>query len=302
MAPCFRQLKEERKPFSRRHETFVFPNLLPNTRLLPFQRLFSIPFAAAASHGAKAWACFPLLFCCKSSSSFSSCCSISNSLFIWSGFGILVLCNFYGFFFGEDPLYNRARFLFFYKKAPAPFQQVVHFLDLIAALLVLFPPLLDEQFHYVFPEHFCSASRGSLESPRHEALSRVWRALTALLSWVSPPARTRAFLLLWHFFFRHIQTMRSVGGRNSAGSCASGCIWHGLGLGARIVSFVQQQSLEKATSSPCTSMISVTKIGQRRNLKTAAIHSVAPFQFASLSAPSLVGLATIPCTLPLYFA
>ena len=103
-------------------------------------------------------------------------------------------------------------------------------------------------------------------------------------------------------FFRHIQTMRSVGGRNSAGSGASGCIWHGLGLGARIVSFVQQQSLEKTTSSPCTSKISVTKIGQRRNLKTAAIHSVAPFQFASLFAPSLVGLATIPCTLPLYFA
>ena len=28
-----------------------------------------------------------------------------------------------------------------------------------------------------------------LESPRHEALPRVWRALTALLSWASPPAR-----------------------------------------------------------------------------------------------------------------
>ena len=91
------------------------------------------------------------------------------------------------------------------------------------------------------------------------------------------------------FFFRHIHTMRSVGGRNSAGSGASGCIWRGFGLGARIVSFVQQQSLEKTTSSPCTSKISVTKIGQRRNLKTAAIHSVAPFQFASLSTPSLVG-------------
>ena len=99
-------------------------------------------------------------------------------------------------------------------------------------------------------------------------------------------------------FFRHIHTMRSVGGRNSAGSGASRCIWHGLGLGARIVSFVQQQSLEKTTSSPCTAKISVTKIGQRRNLKTAAIHSVGPFQFASLSTPSLVGLATIPCTLP----
>lgn len=42
------------------------------------------------------------------------------------------------------------------------------------------------------------------------------------------------------FFFRHIDTMRSVGGRNSTGSGASGCIWHGLGLGARIVSFFQQ--------------------------------------------------------------
>ena len=63
------------------------------------------------------------------------------------------------FFFGEDPLYNRAHFLFFYKKAPAPFRQFVHFLDLFAALLVLFPLLLDELFHYFFPEHFCSASR-----------------------------------------------------------------------------------------------------------------------------------------------
>ena len=58
-------------------------------------------------------------------------------------------------------MYNRARFLFYYKKAPAPFQQFVHFLYLIAALLVLFPPLLDELFHYFFPEHFCSASRGT---------------------------------------------------------------------------------------------------------------------------------------------
>ena len=154
-------MKEERKPFSRRHETFVFLSLLPNTRPLPFRRLFSIPFAAAASHGAKACACFPLLFCCRSSSSFSSCCSISNSSFIWSGFGIWVLCNFYGFFFGKDLLYNRAHFLFFYKKAPAPFQQFVHFLDFFAALLVLFPLLLDELFHYFFPEHFCSASRGT---------------------------------------------------------------------------------------------------------------------------------------------
>ena len=135
--------------------------MLPNTRLLPFQRLFSIPFAAAASHRAQVCACFPLLFCCTSSSSFSSFCSISNNLFIWSGFGIWVLRNFCGFFFGEDLLYNGARFLFFYKKVPAPFQQFVHFLDFFAALLVLFPPLLDEQFHYVFPEHFCSASRGT---------------------------------------------------------------------------------------------------------------------------------------------
>lgn len=85
-------------------------------------------------------------FCCKNSSSFSSCCSISNSFFIWSGFGIWVLCNFYGFFFGEDFLYKRPHFLFFYKKAPAPFQQFVHFFDLFAALLVLFPLLLGELF------------------------------------------------------------------------------------------------------------------------------------------------------------
>ena len=57
---------------------------------------------------------------------------------------------------------------------------------------------------------------------------------------------------------------------------------------------------EKAASSPCTAEIPVKKIGQRWNLKSAAIHSVAPFQFASLSTPSLVGLATIPCTLHSY--
>ena len=199
-------------------------------------------------------------------------------------------------------MYNRAHFLFFYNKAPAPFQQFVHFLDLIAALLVLFPPLLDELFHYFFPEHFCSASRGTSNhhgtKPGRECGEL---SLRFYLGHLHQLARG-LFYSYGTFFFCHIQTMRSVGGRNSAGSGASGCIWHGLGLGTRIVPFVQQQSLEKTTSSPCTSKISVTKIGQRRNLKTAAIHSVAPFQFASLSTSSLVGLATIPCTLPLYFA
>lgn len=178
-------------------------------------------------------------------------------------------------------MYNRAHFLFFYKKAPAPSQQFVHFLDLIAALLVLFPPLLDELFHYFFPEHFCSASRGTLNHHGTKPCRECGElSLRFYLGHLHQLARG-LFYSYVTFFFRHIQTMRSVGGRNSAGSGASGCIWHGLGLGARIVSFVHQQSLEKTTQSPCTSKVSVTKIGQRRNLKTAAIYSVAPFQFAS---------------------
>ena len=97
------------------------------------------------------------------------------------------------------------------------------------------------------------------------------------------------------FFFRHIHTMRSVGGRNSAGFGASGCIWHGFGLDARIVSFVQQQSLENTTSSPGTAKISVTKIGQRRNLKTAAIHSFCPLHLLLVWQ---LFPALCPCTLP----
>ena len=67
--------------------------------------------------------------------------------------------------------------------------------------------------------------------------------------------------------------MRSVGGRNSEGSGALECICQGLRLVARIVgaSSVQHQSLEKTASSPCTAKISVKQIGQRRNLKFAAI-------------------------------
>lgn len=93
--------------------------------------------------------------------------------------------------------------------------------------------------------------------------------------------------------------MRSVGRRKSAGSGATGYIWHGFRFAARIVgtSFVQHQSLEKTTSSPCMAKISVLKIGQRQKPKSAVIHSVALLQVVSLSTISLVGLATIPCTL-----
>ena len=66
-------------------------------------------------------------------------------------------------------------------------------------------------------------------------------------------------------FFRHIHSMRSVGGRNSAGSGATVCIWHGLRLAAMIVqaSFAQHQSLEKTTSSPWMAKIFILKTGQR---------------------------------------
>ena len=70
--------------------------------------------------------------------------------------------QFLWFLFWRGSFVQQSAFLiFFYKKAPAPFQQFVHFLDLFAALLVLFPLLFDELFHYFFPEHFCSASRGT---------------------------------------------------------------------------------------------------------------------------------------------
>ena len=255
MAPCFRQLKEERKPFSRRQETFVFPSLLPNTRFLPFQRLFSIPFAAAASHGAKACACFPLLFCCKSSSSFSSCCSISNSLFIWSGFGIWVLCNFYGFFVGEGPLYNRAHFLFFTRKR----QRLSNSLSISSISLL---PFLSFS-RYSLMNCFIISSQNTFA--RHPEAPRITTARSLAESVESS----------------HCASILGI-------STSSGCIWHGLGLGARIVSFVQQQSLEKTTSSPCTSKRPSTLL-LLSNSRLCPLHLLLVWQLSP---------ALCPCTLP----
>ena len=248
-------MKEERKPFSRRHETFVFLSLLPNIRLLPFQRLFSIPFAAAASHGAKACACFPLLFCCKSSSSFSSCCSISNSLFIWSVFGIWVLCNFYGFFFGEGPLYNRAHFLFFTRKR----QRLSNNLSISSISLL---PFLSFS-RYSLMNCFIICSQNTFA--RHPEAPRITTA--------PKPCRECGELSL-RFYLEHL---------------------HQLGVYlARSWAWCQDCVFCPAAEFGENDFIALHV--------QAAIHSVAPFQFTSLSTPSLVGLATIPCTLPLYFA
>ena len=143
-----------------------------------------------------------------------------------------------------------------------------------------------------------------LESPRTKPCRdlRLWRAHAALLFLPSPPTRTMGFLLLWRFFAFFATstpcalsvelTLQSLGQQGVSGTA------FGLLPGLCGASFVQHQSLEKTTSSLCMAKIFVLKIGQRRKPKSAAIHSIALFQVASLSTLSLVGVASIPCTVP----
>ena len=163
--------------------------------------------------------------------------------------------QFLWFLFWRGSFVQQRAFLISYKKAPAPFQQFIHFLDFFATLLVLFPLLLDEQFHYFFPEHFCSASRGT--SNHHG----------------TKPCRESGELSL-RFYLGHL---------------------HQLGVYlARSWAWCQDCVFCPAAEFGENDFIALHV--------QAAIHSVAPFQLASLSTPSLVGLPTIPCTLPLYFA
>ena len=102
-------------------------------------------------------------------------------------------------------------------------------------------------------------------------------------------------------FARHpeaprITTARSLAESVESSHCASilgistssGCIWHGLGLGARIVSFVQQQSLEKTTSSPCTSKRPSTLL-LLSNSRLCPLHLLLVWQLSP---------ALCPCTFP----
>ena len=99
-----------------------------------------------------------------------------------------------------------------------------------------------------------------------------------LLFLPSPPACAMGFLLLWGLFAFFATstrcalsvelTLQGLGQRGVSGTA------FGLLPGLCGASFVQHQSLEKTTSSPCMAKIFVLKIGQRRKPKSAAIHSI----------------------------
>ena len=162
--------------------------------------------------------------------------------------------------------------------------------------------LLGELFHFFLPRTLYARHPEASRITTHEALSRLWRAHAALLFLPSPPACAMGFLLLrglFAFFATSTRcalsvelTLQGLGQRGVSGTA------FGLLPGLCGASFVQHQSLEKTTSSPCMAKIFVLKIGQRRKPKSAAIHSIALFQVASLSTLSLVGVVSIPCTLP----
>lgn len=180
LAPCFRQLREERKPFPRRHETFVFLSFLPNTRHLPFQRLFSIPFAVAASHRAKACACFSLLFSAAKALPLSpavvlSPTASSSALDLGSGYCAILMVSFL-----ERIFCTTVRISFFSTRKR---QRLSNSLSISSISLRTFLSFSRYSLVNCFIISSQNTSARHPEAPRittHEASSRVWRALASI--------------------------------------------------------------------------------------------------------------------------
>ena len=163
--------------------------------------------------------------------------------------------QFLWFLFWRGSFVQQSAFLIFYKKAPAPFQQFVHFLDFFAPFLSF--------SRYSLMNCFIISSQNTFA--RHPEAPRITTARSLAESVESS----------------HCASILGI-------STSSGCIWHGLGLGARIVSFVQQQSLEKTTSSPCTSKRPSTLL-LLSNSRLCPLHLLLVWQLSP---------ALCPCTLP----
>lgn len=191
---------------------------------------------------------------------------------------------------------NKARFFFFYKNAPAPLQQFVHFFDLFAEPLVLFSLFFSE-----LPRTLILGMQKRFESPSTTFCGECAElALRCYLRHLHLYVRG-----LFHSygvcfaFIRHIHSMRSVGGRNSAESGASGCIAFGLlpGLWGRLFrpgsEFGEKEFISQLGQDLCP------EDWQRQKPKSSAIHST-----AFLISKSSRCLYYIPCWFgdyPLHF-
>ena len=125
--------------------------------------------------------------------------------------------------------------------------------------------LLGEVFHFFLPRTLYARHPEASRVTTHEALSRLWRAHAALLFLPSPPACAMGFLLLrglFAFFATSTRcalsvelTLQGLGQRGVSGTA------FGLLPGLCGASFVQHQSLEKTTFSPCMAKIFVLRLG-----------------------------------------
>ena len=156
----------------------------------------------------------------------------------------------------ERTFWQQSVFLHFLRYSACAFPLVCPFLWSVFGASRPFPTVPWRAVSFFFPRKLYARHLEACWIATHEALPSVESSRCASISGFT----------CWHDgFFRHIHLMHSVGGRNSAGSGATGCIWHGLRLAAMIVeaSFAQHQSLEKTTSAPCMAKIFILKTGQR---------------------------------------
>ena len=125
------------------------------------------------------------------------------------------------------------------------------------------------------------------EAPRistHEASSRVWRTLASIFG-ISTSSHEGFYTPI---FFCYIHTMHSVGGRNSAG----------LGLLPGLCLFSSSRVWRKRRFIALYGRDLCQEDWATPEPKVCG-HPLC-CSFPILSTPSLVGLATIPCTLPSY--
>lgn len=223
MAPCFRQLREERKPFSRRHESFVFLSLLPITRLLPFQRLFLFLLRQQPLTEPKLVPAF-LFFSAAKALPLSPAVVVSPSA-CSSGLDLgSEYCAIFMFFFLERILCTTERISYFSTRKRQRLS------DSLSISSISLRPFLSFS-RYSLMNCFIISSQNTFA--RHPETPRITTARSLVESVKSSRCASilgistssyEGFSTPIALFFRHIHTMRSVGGRNSAGSGASRCI------------------------------------------------------------------------------
>ena len=214
----------------------------------------------------------------------------SSGLDLGSGYCAIFMVSFL-----ERVLCTTERISYFLQESASTFPTVCPFPRFLCCPSCPFPATPWWTVSLFLPRTLLLGIQRHLESPRHETLSRVWRALAALLSWASPLACTRAFLLLWHFFFSPHPHDALCGWKEL---CRVWCI--GVYL-ARFWAWCQDCVFRPAAEFGEHDFIA--RHGQDLCHEDWATPEPKDCGHPLLlSTPSLVGLATVPCTLPLYFA